>query len=317
MTHLEDRLASWVTDADSLALPGRGRTWKRWMALADAAGEDLALGRLAEGHADALAILAEGDREPTPGAYGVWAARSSGGDLAATSTSGGWRLDGEKAFCSGAGLLDRAVVTADGPDGPRIFDVDLRHPGVVVRVDSWPAVGMAASVSRTVSFDQVEVAGHEAVGPPGFYTTRIGFWWGAAGVAACWWGGARALVEGIAAPLAQRPPNAHADAAYGSAMAAVVAMRETLRWAAGEIDGFPDDPVRARRTARVVREVVHDGAEATMRSVAAAGGARPLCLDEEQSRRSADLYAYLAQHHVGPDAAALGRDLLATDRAYR
>ena len=43
----------------NLPLPGSGRTRERWAALADLAGEDLSLARLAEGHADALAILAE------------------------------------------------------------------------------------------------------------------------------------------------------------------------------------------------------------------------------------------------------------------
>jgi hypothetical protein len=43
----------------SLPLPGGGRTRERWAVLADLAGEDLSLARLAEGHADALAILAE------------------------------------------------------------------------------------------------------------------------------------------------------------------------------------------------------------------------------------------------------------------
>ena len=43
----------------NLPLPGGGRTRERWAVLADLAGEDLSLARLAEGHADALAILAE------------------------------------------------------------------------------------------------------------------------------------------------------------------------------------------------------------------------------------------------------------------
>ena len=43
----------------NLPRPGGGRTRERWAALADLAEEDLSLARLAEGHADALAILAE------------------------------------------------------------------------------------------------------------------------------------------------------------------------------------------------------------------------------------------------------------------
>ena len=43
----------------NLPMPGSGRTRERWAALADLAEQDLSLARLAEGHVDALAILAE------------------------------------------------------------------------------------------------------------------------------------------------------------------------------------------------------------------------------------------------------------------
>jgi hypothetical protein len=290
---LTAHLQAWVEEVDKLPHPGQGETWTRFARLGQVAEDDLALARLSEGHADAVAILGEAGGAGGRGVYGVWAARSSSGDLRATPCPGGWRLDGVKAFCSGAGIIDRALVTADAPDGARLFDVDLRREGIAVLPDSWPAVGMAASASATVSFDGVDIPTGQAVGGPGFYTSRIGFWWGAAGVAAGWWGGAVGLLTGVRDHLAGREP-------------------------AEVIDGGPVDLAAARHAARIAREVVHDGAVAVLAGAAAAGGARPICLDRTQSRRSADLYAYLAQHHVGPDAAALGRGLLADPLlAYR
>ena len=51
-----------------LPLPGSGATRERLAALAGLAGEDLSLARLGEGHADAVAILAElGGPRPDPG----------------------------------------------------------------------------------------------------------------------------------------------------------------------------------------------------------------------------------------------------------
>jgi alkylation response protein AidB-like acyl-CoA dehydrogenase len=307
----------WVArQAPQLRRPGVGSTWSRFLALAEVAGVDLALGRVSEGHADATAILEEAGRSPaTAGPYGVWAARSSTGDLTATPVTGGWRIDGRKGFCSGAGMLDHALVTADAPDGPRLFDLDVTMPTVVADPSSWPAVGMAASESATVSFEGVKAQPGQCVGPPGFYTGRIGFWWGAVGVAACWWGGATALLDTVGQYLSERDGGDHELAAYGSAVARCRSMAETLRWAASQIDDDDVDIDRARRTARVARDVVHDGCLAILAAAAAAGGARPICLDAAQSRRSADLYAYLAQHHGGRDAAGLGRDLIAHRRS--
>lgn len=304
----------WVAlDAPGVPLPGGGRTWDRFGVLADMAKRDLALGRLAEGHADAVAILADAGTAPVAsGPYGVWAARSRDGDLVASATASGWRIDGVKQFCSGVGLLDRALVSADGPDGPRLFDVDVRRAALEVCADSWPAVGMAASASASVVFHSVPAAARCAVGDPGFYTERVGFWWGAAGVAACWWGGARALIDTVASYLDPGGSGAHELAAFGEAVAQQRSMTETMRWAASEIDGVQNDVEHARRVALVAREVVHRGCGSILAAVAAAGGARPICMDAAQSRRSADLYAYLSQHHGGRDAAALGKASLTT-----
>ena len=78
----------------NLPRPGGGRTRERWAVLADLAEEDLSLARLAEGHADALAILAELGVLAAPPAgsrWGVWAAQPPGPRLMAIRTDGGWR----------------------------------------------------------------------------------------------------------------------------------------------------------------------------------------------------------------------------------
>jgi hypothetical protein len=60
------------------------------------------LARLAEGHTEAVAILAEADRSPVPGAlYGMWAAKSGG--TGATLENGA--LTGTVRFCPGLSVL--------------------------------------------------------------------------------------------------------------------------------------------------------------------------------------------------------------------
>ena len=98
-----------------LPLPGGGDTAQRWRRLAELPRSTSSRRRLAEAHADAVAILAElGGPEPKPGRlWGVWAAESRDAVLSAHGDGDAVTLDGTKAWCSGAGLCTHALVTAD------------------------------------------------------------------------------------------------------------------------------------------------------------------------------------------------------------
>jgi alkylation response protein AidB-like acyl-CoA dehydrogenase len=290
-----------------LPKPGSGGTPARFAALADWAAGDLSVARLIEGHVDALAILGEADLEPVAGAtYGVWAARPPTGGTSARRTPEGWLLAGTKPFCSGSSRIDRALVTAECEDGYRLFDVSVAHNAIRIHPGSWPAVGMADSLSETLDFGGPPVPPSRAVGPPNFYLERPGFWFGATGVAACWFGGARGLVDGVLETMGPRVSEPIV-AELGHAVAHVDLMRRTIEQAAGEIDADPQDLSRqAKRRALVVRHSVHHAAQQVLVHSAAAGGARPFCHDGEQARRAADLFVYLAQYHGPQDAGVLG-----------
>jgi alkylation response protein AidB-like acyl-CoA dehydrogenase len=289
----------------NLPLPGGGRTRDRWAVLADLAGEDLSLARLAEGHADALAILAELGVLASPPAgsrWGVWAAQPPGPGLMASRTSGGWRLDGTKQYCSGAHSLTDALVTAAAPDGNRLFAVSTLDLSPVP--GSWPATGMAASDTFDVEFTDIPA---DPVGGPGGYTGRSGFAHGGAGVAACWYGGARAIGRVLVAAAAERDLGPHALAHLGAIDIALRTARAALEAAAAEIDADPED-LRdgGRLRALRVRALVEAVATEVMRRVGRALGAGPLSHDEAHSRRVADLTVYLRQHHAERDLAELG-----------
>lgn len=297
-----------VATSSDLPLPGSGQTWERFSSFAQWASQDLSAGRLCEGHGDALSILSEAEMSATEGAaYGVWAARSALGGTVAERVAGGWRLRGRKSFCSGTGIVERALVTADSEDGYLLFDVAVDEQVTEIVPNSWPAVGMAASKSETLEFGGPVISEDLLVGGPDFYTRRPGFWFGAAGVAACWYGGAVGLVNNLTEGLGSAP-NEHVMADVGEAVAALEMMRQVLRFVADAIDEDPlDAGGRAHFLALVARQVAHDAAETVLARVASAGGARPLCLDADQARRAADLYVYLSQHHGRADAAELGR----------
>jgi alkylation response protein AidB-like acyl-CoA dehydrogenase len=293
---------------DRLPKPGSGGTPTRFDALADWAARDLSFARLAEGHVDALAILAEAGEEADPGVvYGVWAARQSIAGTTAFPAADGWHLAGTKSFCSGSTRIDRALVTAECEDGYRLFDICVAENVESVHAGSWPAVGMADSLSETLEFGGPPIPRSRAIGPPNFYLERPGFWFGATGVAACWYGGSRGLVEHVLRNVDSHPSES-VEAELGHAIAHLDLMRTTLQSAAREIDADPEDRLQsAKRRALLTRHAVHHAAQQILVHAAAAGGARPLCLHAEQARRAADLYVYLAQHHGPQDAGVLGR----------
>jgi hypothetical protein len=287
-----------------LPAPGQGRTRERWAAFAGLAGEDLSLARLSEGHADALAILAElgGPAPPAGSRWGVWAAHPPGPALRAVPAGDGWQLSGIKQYCSGAWSCTHALVTVGSDDGQRLFAVVTDEltpvPG------SWPAVGMSASETLDVGF-----AGTPAtpVGPPGAYTQRPGFAHGGVGVAACWYGGARAIGNTLLTAAAQRDVGPHALAHLGAVDIALRTARSALEEAADDIDADPGDlkdnaAVRAMR----VRALVEAVAAQVVERVGRALGAGPLCHDAAHSRKVADLTVYLRQHHAERDLAGLG-----------
>jgi alkylation response protein AidB-like acyl-CoA dehydrogenase len=292
---------------DQLPKPGSGGTPTRFAALADWATRNLSLARLIEGHVDALAILAEAGKKPDPAAvYGVWAARQSVGGTTAVQEADGWHLEGTKTFCSGSTRIDRALVTADCEDGYRLFDISVAENVKGARAGSWPAVGMADSLSETLDFGGPPISKSRAIGLPDFYLERPGFWFGATGVAACWYGGARGLVQEVLRSIGPHPSELVLTE-FGHAVAHIDLMRRAIDSAAREIDDDPRDSAGdAKRRALVTRHAVHHAAQQVLVHAAAAGGARPFCLHAEQAQRVADLYVYLAQSHGPQDANVLG-----------
>ncbi|RBY77192.1 acyl-CoA dehydrogenase [Geodermatophilus sp. TF02-6] len=291
----------------SVPPPGGGETATRWRALGRLGGESLPLARLAEGHADALAILRElGGPDPGPGArLGVWAAEPPTARLRARRSAAGWRLDGPKAWCSGARTLTSALVTATAEDGPRLFLVDLGAGGIAVDPTGWAAAGMRASDTDQVAFTDVPAL---PVGPPGAYVERPGFWHGGLGVAAVWLGGARAVAAPLrrAAGAGGRAADPLHDLALGTCEVSLAAAEAALQVAAAEVDADPAGLPAARRRALWVRALVARSAEEVLTAVGHALGAGPLAHDAAHAQRVADLTVYLRQHHAERDVAALG-----------
>lgn len=293
-----------------LPLPGSGRTLERWLALAELAALDLGLGRLAEAHTDAVAVLAELDGDvPSAGLWGVWAAEPPTGRVTATAAGKAWLLTGTKAWCSGALLLDRALITAHAPDGRRLFAVDVADVRPVP--GTWSAVGMASSGSVSVVLPDVAAV---AVGGPGAYLERPGFWHGGAGVAACWYGGMLGAARVLLAAVRNGNPDPHCLAHLGAVDGLVAGTAAHLAVAAAEVDADPRGSDARLRAVRL-RARVEAAATEVLDRVGRALGAGPLCLDPVHAQRAADLPVYLRQSHAERDLAGLG-ELAAADATW-
>ncbi|KMO76926.1 acyl-CoA dehydrogenase family protein [Mycolicibacterium chlorophenolicum] len=301
-------VTEWLVSGElDLPLPGRGSTALRWQRLAAMAEVDVTAGRLAEAHADAVAILAElGGPRPEPGQWwGVWAAEAGDAVLSARDDDGAVRLSGTKVWCSGAALCSHALVTAQLPSGERgLFAVDLGAPGVRPLPSTWRNAGMADSDTRSVHFEDAPAV---VVGEPGEYLTRPGFWQGGAGVAACWLGGARAVAAPLYARAAADKADAHALAHLGAVDAALACAEATLTAVAGDVDADPENRSgRAELLARRARAVVETAVDEAISRTGRALGPAPLCLDPEHARRVADLSVYVRQSHAERDLERLG-----------
>lgn len=315
-------------------MPGSGATLARWRALAAVARHDLSLAKLFEGHCDALAILRElgGEGQPTAahtdaasGAacaskaaprWAVWAAEGPANRITIVRRDGdAVAVSGRKGWCSGAHDVERALVTCwDAGAGagarPHLARIDLAAPGVRVLDEAWHAVGMAATRSVPVRFDDAPAT---LVGDAGAYLARPGFWQGGAGVAACWYGGAVALADALHARASPSDTGRHA--ALGEVDAALHAAAASLREAAAAIDADPR--ADAMTLALRVRRVVERAATFVLAVAGEALGAAAYCLDARFARIAADLPVYLRQSHGLQDAAALGSGVVGEGPRWR
>ncbi|MGF6842403.1 alkylation response protein AidB-like acyl-CoA dehydrogenase [Paraburkholderia youngii] len=311
---LADLIERGYDRAPSLPLPGHGETLVRWRALAAVAACDLGLVKLFEGHTDALAILAElsGPLPPPASRWGVWAAEApdarvravSEGIQNASSEGAQVRLSGTKAWCSGAQALTHALVTAWRDDEPVLAAVALDQSSISIDTSKWQAVGMRATASADVTFNDTVAT---LVGAPHEYLQRAGFWHGGAGIAACWYGAAAQIGRTLRDACARRADAhrlAHLGATDVALRSAAAVLRETAAW----IDARPSDDAQTRVLR--ARLAVEQAASAVIDHATRALGAGPLCRDARFARALADLPVFLRQSHAERDLAALGERLV-------
>lgn len=181
---------------------------------------NLAVGRVYEGHINALYLI---HLYATPEQRAVWYAdvthhnrlfsvwNTQAGDGVSIHMThlGHYQLEGAKTFCSGAGWIQRPLITGE------LLDTDRNRRGwqmAVVPTERvqpiaqdarfWQPLGMRASASFKLTFTGVELGETDLVGKPGDYLQQPYFSGGAIRFAAVQLGGAEALYQATRAFLA-------------------------------------------------------------------------------------------------------------------
>lgn len=282
---------------------------------------DVPLGRLVEGHADALRILAQAGRTPVGDAvYGVWASRSHATGVRAEPVDQSWHLTGTLRFASGVGLIDRALVPV-WLDEQRHQLLDLDVGDWAGDPDSWRTRAMVDSLSLTVAVDATAPRS-AAVADTGFYLDRPGFFPGGVGVAAVWAGGAARVVDLALASCAGPHDGPVRLARWGrirvelacaaallDAAGRELAQRELLERELTDSSADPSTDPTGQALSTEVRAGVARSVRAVLDEVRALAGPAGLAYDEQLTRAVDDLGLYVAQQNRDSDEPWLGGGL--------
>ena len=192
----------------------------------------LPVARLYEAHVNALQLIcrygtsqlvARCALDATAGElFALWVTDPPKGGLKLIHSAGKLVLDGQKNFCSAAGVATRALVTAEDTSGSRMLIVNP-DPGAVVKRGELKLNGMCAAVTGSVDLSGMIVSPDTLLGTTGDYLREpvfsSGAWRGSAGAL----GGLMALVKLHRQEILQRKraEDPHQMARFGQLMQAL------------------------------------------------------------------------------------------------
>jgi alkylation response protein AidB-like acyl-CoA dehydrogenase len=271
----------------------------------------LALGRLYEGHVNAVRLVlrygsgaarAQLLQDVRDGRlFGVWNSEPASGGL---EVDGGV-LVGRKILCSGIGIVERALVTcASAGGGPvGMLVVPLARGSERGEVLSWTASGMRASVTGSMDFTGVALAGCTEVGQPGDYLAEPHFSGGAWRFLAVQLGAIEAIGEALRAHLARtgRGGDPHQASRFGAVLTAAETARLWVQRAGHLAEGEEEEPERIVAYVNLARGVVERAALDLMELAQRSVGLQAFMQGQPIERMMRDLGTYLRQ--PAPDRA--------------
>lgn len=281
---------------------------------------NLAVGRIYEGHVNALQLIQTfgtqeqievyaDDARDRHKIFGVWNAEAADGVKVIPLDNGRYRLEGSKTFASGAGYVDRPFVNGELPDGGwQMCIVPMDEVVTVSDPSWWQPSGMRATASYKVDFSGVELDAKALIGKPGDYYRQP---WLTAGVirfAAVQLGAAEALFNETRQYLQelQRTKDPYQEARVGQMAIALESGNLWLRGAADFVKayapifaGYPNIPNEQAEKlvayANMVRTAIEQICMDVMQLCERCVGTRGLLPPKPIERIIRDLTLYLRQ----------------------
>ena len=274
---------------------------------------DLALGRLYEGHVNAMGLVArygtDAQRARFSRFMGVWGADAPQRPGRIERADGGWVLRGAKTYCSGAEGLDTALIVVKDEGGRHVLaavDTD-RLAG---RFDPawWTPIGMRTTDSFALDIEGLTLTDEDVLGAPDDYVRQPYFGGGAVRFAAVQTGGVLAVWDAMRGHLDRtgRQDDPHQAARLGEALAeaegchagvraAYARLADAIGWT--DAEGAPGDAL----IADAARALPVLAGERLMALAARSVGCAGLMTGHPLARAMSDLSVYLRQ--PAPDAA--------------
>lgn len=278
---------------------------------------DLSVGRIFEGHCNALMLIerygSSAQRDHVEhllagGAiFGIWNTDVPGEPVVITDG----KLTGKKNFASGVDGITHAIITAGEPQARQMLLVPVER--LSVDRSWWQPLGMKASGSHLVSFDGIALTDVDELGRPGDYSSEPWFSGGAVRFLAVQVGGMHAVLDIATTHLrrtkrARDPYQAHRIGLMGVAVASGYQWFDYSgeRW--GQLERLGSDEIIASaNAARVaIERAALEVLELAERGVGAAGMIAPHPLE----RLIRDLRTYLRQPNPDKALAETGAALI-------
>lgn len=315
-----------LTRAEIIRLP----TFELLQVLWHVGRGNLAVGRLYEGHVNALQLI---DWFATPAQKARYFAQAEAGALFAVwntqagegvgfqKRENGWEMRGAKTFCSGAGSVTRPIVTGEREDGGwQMAVVPAENASLEIDRSWWQPLGMRASASFACDFGGTTLGEEDLLGAPGDYYLQPPFSGGAIRFCAVQLGGAASLFEQTRRFLVEvgRAGDAFQQARVGQMAMKIESGWHWLRKAGETWDNLGDSPIEADEQAAaqmvalaaMMRLATEEIGVEVMALCEKSVGARGLMRGQPFERITRDLTIYLKQPHLDEIPGRVGRYVL-------